>query len=140
MNSVARVGVDYCMTLSYNKNMSNATTTRTNNLIQVRVPEGLKERTAKLFESLGTSTSDVIRMMLIRADETKSIPFEMRTRAYPITAGERIEEIMATFELEDMPLTEQNIQDLKDIELARTTTEAVRKRILNEVRERHKND
>ena len=47
---------------------------------------------------------------------------------------------MATFELEDMPLTEQNIQDLKDIELARTTTEAVRKRILNEVRERHKND
>ena len=108
---------------------------RSNNLIQVRVPDGLKERTAKLFEELGTTTSDVIRMMLIRADETKSIPFPIRTGAYPITPSERIEEIKATFELEDMPLTEQNIQDLIDIELAKTTTEAVRQRILKEIKE-----
>ena len=126
------------MTLSYNRDMS--TTNRTNNLIQVRVPEGLKERTSKLFESLGTSTSEVIRMMLIRADETKSIPFQIRTGAYPITPSERIEEIKATFELEDMPLSEQNIQDLIDIELAKTTTEKVRQRILKEIKERHKND
>ncbi|MDO5480292.1 MAG: type II toxin-antitoxin system RelB/DinJ family antitoxin [Candidatus Saccharibacteria bacterium] len=111
------------------------TTNRTNNLIQVRVPAGLKERTSKLFESLGTSTSDVIRMMLIKADETKSIPFQVRTGAYPITANERIEEIKATFALEGMPLSEQNIQDLIDIELAKTTTEEVRQRILKEIKE-----
>lgn len=129
------------MTLSYNKDMSTTTANhRTNNLIQVRVPEGLKERTSKLFESLGTSTSDVIRMMLIRADQTKSIPFPIRTGAYPITPSERIEEIKATFELEDMPLTPKDIQELVDIELARTTTEKVRQRILREIKERHKND
>lgn len=111
---------------------------RSNNLIQVRVPDGLKERTSKLFESLGTTTSDVIRMMLVRADETKSIPFPIRTGAYPITPSERIEEIKATFELEDMPLSEQNIQDLIDIELAKTTTEEVRQRILREIKEEQK--
>lgn len=128
------------MTMSYNRDMSTTTANRTNNLIQVRVPEGLKERTAKLFESLGTSTSDVIRMMLIRADETKSIPFDMRTEAYPITASERIEEIAATFALEDMPLTSQNMQDLIDIELAKTTTEEVRERILKEIKEENGGD
>lgn len=110
----------------------------TNNLIQVRVPADLKERTAALFESLGTNTSDVIRMMLLRADETKSIPFPIRTGAYPISANERIREVVANFELEGMSLTEQNLQDLRDIELARTTTKAVRERILSEIKERHK--
>ena len=113
-----------------------AKTKSTNNLIQVRVPADLKERVAVLFESLGTNTSDVIRMMLLRADETKSIPFPIRTGAYPISANERIREVVANFELEGMPLTKQNLQDLYDIELAKTTTDAVRKRILKEIKER----
>ena len=115
-----------------------AKTKTTNNLIQVRVPADLKERVGRLFESLGTNTSDVIRMMLLRADETKSIPFPIRSGAYPISANERIREVVATFELEGMPLDEQNMQDLYDIELARTTTEEVRQRILREIKERHK--
>ena len=131
--------LDFCITLSYNNNMSTtkAKTKSTNNLIQVRVPADLKERVAVLFESLGTNTSDVIRMMLLRADETKSIPFPIRTGAYPISANERIREVVANFELEGMPLTKQNLQDLYDIELAKTTTDAVRKRILKEIKERH---
>lgn len=106
----------------------------TSNLIQVRVPADLKERTSRLFESFGTTTSDVIRMMLIRADETKSIPFPIRTDAYPYTSAERIAEVATTFALEDMSLTEQNLQDLKDIELARTTTDEVRRRILSDIK------
>lgn len=126
------------MTLSYNSSMSTTTITKKpNNLIQVRVPADLKERTAKLFEKLGTNTSDVIRLMLMRADETKSIPFPIRSDAYPISANERIEEVKANFALEGMELTNQNIKDLQDIELARTTTEAVRQRILKEIKERH---
>ena len=130
--------LDFCITLSYNNNMSTtkAKTKSTNNLIQVRVPADLKERVAVLFESLGTNTSDVIRMMLLRADETKSIPFPIRTGAYPISANERIREVVANFELEGMPLTKQNLQDLYDVELAKTTTDAVRKRILKELKER----
>ena len=131
--------LDFCITLSYNNSMSTtkAKTKSTNNLIQVRVPADLKERVAALFESLGTNTSDVIRMMLLRADETKSIPFPIRTGAYPISANERIREVVANFELEGMPLTKQNLQDLYDVELAKTTTDAVRKRILKEIKERH---
>lgn len=134
------MALDICMTLSYNRSMSNTTTTnRTNNLIQVRVPADLKERTSKLFESLGTTTSDVIRMMLVRADETKSIPFQVRTGAYPITANERIEEIKATFALEGMPLTPEDEQELIDVELARTSTEELRKKALKEIKERYGN-
>lgn len=124
--------------MSYNHSMSTTTTTKTtNNLIQVRVPADLKERTAKLFEKLGTNTSDVIRLMLIRADETKSIPFPIRTEAYPISANQRIEEIKATFALEGMPLTDEDIKELQDYELARTTTEELRKKTIAELKAKY---
>jgi len=114
-----------------------ATTKTTSNLIQVRVPADLKERTARLFESLGTTTSDVIRMMLVRADETHSIPFPVRTGGYPITANERVEEVAATFALEDMPLSEQDIKELQDIELAKTSTEELRQKTLAELKKKY---
>ena len=113
-------------------------TKTTSNLIQVRVPADLKERVGKLFESLGTNTSDVIRMMLLRADETKSIPFPIRTGAYPISSNERIREVVATFELEGMPLDEQDVQELRDYELAKVTTEELRKKKIAELKRRHK--
>ncbi|MBQ8156745.1 type II toxin-antitoxin system RelB/DinJ family antitoxin [Candidatus Saccharibacteria bacterium] len=115
-----------------------AKTKSTNNLIQVRVPADLKERVGKLFESLGTNTSDVIRLMLLRADETKSIPFPIRSGAYPISSNERIREVVATFALEGMELSEQNIKDLRDLELAKTSPEEVRNRILKEIKEKGK--
>ena len=102
------------------------------------MPADLKERTAKLFESLGTTTSDVIRMMLVRADETKSIPFPIGKGGYPITPEERIEEIKATFELADMPLTPENVQELVDIELGKTTAEELRKKAIRKIKERHR--
>lgn len=119
--------------------MSSTTTKSktTNNLIQVRVPADLKERTAKLFESLGTNTSDVIRLMLKRADETKSIPFPIRTEAYPISANERIKEVKATFALENMPLSDQDIKELQDYELGLITTEELRQKTLAEIKRRH---
>ena len=113
-----------------------AKTKTTNNLIQVRVPADLKERVGKLFESLGTNTSDVIRMMLLRADETKSIPFSIRSGAYPISANERIREVVATFELENMPLDERDLQELREFELAKTTTDELRKKTIAEFKEK----
>lgn len=110
----------------------------TDTLIQVRVPAELKRRTAKLFEEMGTTTSAVIKMMLVQADETKSIPFKIRASSYPLTANEVIDEIKATFEMEDMPLSDQNIKDLQDIELAKVSTEEVRQKILADIKRRHK--
>ena len=132
--------LDFCITLSYNSSMSNtiAKTKSTNNLIQVRVPADLKERVSKLFESLGTNTSDVIRLMLVRADETKSIPFPIRTGAYPISANERIQEVAATFELENMPLSNEDIQELRDYELAKVTAEELRQKTIAEIKRRQK--
>ena len=132
--------LDFCITLSYNTHMSTtkAKTKSTNNLIQVRVPADLKERVAVLFESLGTNTSDVIRMMLLRADETKSIPFPIRTGAYPISANERIREVVANFELEGMPLDERDMQELYDYELGKTTTKELREKTIAEYKRRQK--
>ncbi|MBQ9019750.1 type II toxin-antitoxin system RelB/DinJ family antitoxin [Candidatus Saccharibacteria bacterium] len=110
-----------------------------NNLIQVRVPAGLKKRTAELFERLGTDTSTVIKLMLVQADETQSIPFRVRTESYPISANEVIDEVAATFELEGMPLTEQDMKDLQDIELARKTPEQVRQEVIKDLKRRYKN-
>ena len=120
--------------MSYNNimNTSIAKPKSTNNLIQVRVPADLKERVAKLFESLGTNTSDVIRMMLVRADETKSIPFSIRSGAYPIR------EVAATFELENMPLDEQDLQELRDYELARVTLDELRQRTIGKIKQENK--
>ena len=69
-------------------------------------------------------------------DEAKGDSFSIRLGAYPISANERIREVVATFELENMPLTEQNIQDLRDIESARTTTDELRKKTIAEFEER----
>ncbi|MBR3414678.1 type II toxin-antitoxin system RelB/DinJ family antitoxin [Candidatus Saccharibacteria bacterium] len=118
----------------------NTTIAKTQNdtLIQVRVPADLKRRTAELFESLGTNTSAVIKMMLVRADETKSIPFKIHTNGYPISANEVIDEVAATFALEDMPLTEENIQNLRDIELGLKSPDQVRQELLTDIKRRHK--
>ena len=126
--------------MSYNRYMSTTTKTKNpnNNLIQVRVPADLKRRTAELFKRLGTDTSSVIKMMLVQADETQSIPFRVRTDSYPFSSNEIIDEVAATFELEGMPLTEQDFRDLRDIELAYKTPEQVRQEIITEIKQRHK--
>lgn len=72
----------------------------------------------------------------LSTDEAKGDSFSIRSGAYPISANERIREVVATFELENMPLTEQNIQDLRDIESARTTTDELRKKTIVEFEER----
>ena len=118
----------------------NTTITKTQNdtLIQVRVPADLKRRTAELFESLGTNTSAVIKMMLVRADETKSIPFKIHTNGYPISANEVIDEVAATFALEGMPLDEKDIKELQDIELGLKSPDQAREEIIKDLKRRAK--
>ena len=60
---------------------------------------------------------------------------EFRTKPYPLTAEARIPEIVATFALENMPLTEQDIQELWDIENGKTTTEEVHHKLINQYKQ-----
>lgn len=46
-------------------------------LVQVRIDSELKKQVEELYESLGTSFSEVIRMMAIQSLETNGIPFEV---------------------------------------------------------------
>lgn len=118
--------------------MSNTTKSKTTtNLIQVRIPADLKERTSKIFAERGFTTSDVIRMMLIRADRIKDVPFAIRPNTYPYSPTERLKEVEATFEMEDMPLDARDYQEIKDYELAITTTEALRDKYIAELRQKY---
>lgn len=45
--------------------------------IQVRVDDDLKLKSDKLFEELGTTTNDAIKMFLKKAIRTGGIPFEI---------------------------------------------------------------
>lgn len=57
----------------------------------------------------------------------------IRTGAYPFTDNERIEEVAATFDIEGMPLSERNIQELRDVEFGKTTTQELREKYMKEL-------
>jgi len=50
-------------------------------LLQVRLDEKLKNDADNIFSSMGLDTSTAIRMFLIAAVETRSMPFEVKSRA-----------------------------------------------------------
>ncbi|MBR0488339.1 type II toxin-antitoxin system RelB/DinJ family antitoxin [Candidatus Saccharibacteria bacterium] len=117
--------------------MSNTTKSKTTtNLIQVRIPDEIKQNTAKICAENGISTSDFLRMAVAKLNRTRSIAF-VAGGSYPITPSQTVNEVITNFEIEDMPVTERNIRDLTEIELGLTTPEVVRDRILKEIKERH---
>ena len=119
--------------------MSTTTKTKsktTTNLIQFRIPDEIKQSTAKICAENGISTSDFLRMAVAKLNHTRSIAF-VAGGSYPITPSQAINEVITNFELEDMPITDQNARDLTEIELGLTTSEEVRNRILKEIKERH---
>lgn len=65
--------------------------------------------------------------------------FQKKTGGYPISANELVDEVVAASELEGMPLTEQDIKELRNIALGKVTTEDVRRRILTDIKRRREN-
>lgn len=59
-----------------NKNQTTKNLHNTKNL-QIRIDADLKDQADKLFEDLGTSTNDAVKMFLKKAIRTNSIPFEV---------------------------------------------------------------
>ncbi len=52
----------------------------TNKLIQLRVKEELKEQAEQIFEAIGITTSDAIRMFLQQTVNTGGLPFQPTTK------------------------------------------------------------
>ncbi|EHS7098021.1 type II toxin-antitoxin system RelB/DinJ family antitoxin [Escherichia coli] len=75
-------------------------------LVRARIPQDVKDRAVAALDKMGLSTSDVIRLVMMRVAEEGRLPFEVRT---PNTTtiksiaqlengkGERFENIDALF-------------------------------------------
>ncbi|MGC1086448.1 type II toxin-antitoxin system RelB/DinJ family antitoxin [Pantoea agglomerans] len=48
-------------------------------LVRARIPKDTKERAVAALDKMGLSTSDVIRLVMMRVAEEGKLPFEVRT-------------------------------------------------------------
>lgn len=80
--------------------------------LQVRTDKSDKEKASDILESLGTNLSSVVNMLLKQIIMTKSIPFEVKLPPN-YSENEIIEEVRASMAMENMPLTEDDLQLLK---------------------------
>lgn len=69
-------------------------TTKKKNL-QLRIDADLKDQADKLFEDLGTSTNDAVKMFLKKAIRTNSIPFEVSSYTPNIETRQAIDDALA---------------------------------------------
>lgn len=61
--------------------------------IQIRVDDNLKAASDRLFEELGTTTNEAIKMFLKKAIRTKSIPFSVSVNDFNDRTNEAFEEM-----------------------------------------------
>ena len=78
--------------------------------LQVRTNKSDKEKASDILESLGTNLSSVVNMLLKQIIMTKSIPFEVKI-APDYSTIEVIEEVQASMTMENMPLTEEDMEE-----------------------------
>lgn len=48
-------------------------------LVRARIPQDTKDRAVAALDKMGLSTSDVIRLVMMRVAEEGKLPFEVRT-------------------------------------------------------------
>lgn len=48
-------------------------------LVRARIPQDVKDRAVAALDKIGLSTSDVIRLVMMRVAEEGRLPFEVRT-------------------------------------------------------------
>ena len=80
-------------------------------LLQVRLDENLKNAADNVFSGLGLDTSTAVRMFLTVAVETRSLPFEVKSRASKESktewSAEYIKKVMQFGETPDPTFLEQ---------------------------------
>ncbi len=103
--------------------------------LQVRTEKSDKEKASDILESLGTNLSSVVNMLLKQIILTKSIPFEVKVPS-GYTMPEITQEIQASMAMENMELTEDDIQLLKTYQTAAgSEKEKIRNQLIAEYTE-----
>lgn len=101
-----------------------------NSYLQVRTNEADKEQAGAILEELGTNLSTVVNMLLKQIILTKSVPFEIKLNR-PYTKDEMLSEVHATMKMENMELTTDDIQLLKEYQKADSVKrDAIRQAII----------
>jgi len=104
--------------------------------LQVRTDKNDKEQASVILENLGTNLSSVVNMLLKQIIMTKSIPFEVKISSN-YSSDEIISEVQASMAMENMPLTEDDLQLLKTYQFANDKQKNdMRNQILDEYREK----
>ena len=52
---------------------------KTNSVLQVRIDADVRKQVDQLFERLGITTSDAVRMFIMQSLESDGLPFEVKT-------------------------------------------------------------
>lgn len=52
---------------------------KTNSVLQVRIDADIRKQADQLFERLGITTSDAVRMFIMQSLESDGLPFEVKT-------------------------------------------------------------
>ena len=102
-------------------------------MLQVRTNAADREKAAEILEALGTNLSAVVNMLIKQIILTQSIPFEVKLNHPAYTIEQEIEETKATMAMENMPLTEEEVQMLTDYAHEKMTGDELRKRIFDSV-------
>ena len=97
-------------TLFYNDSNEMEVNEMEKTFLQVRTNKSDKEKASDILESLGTNLSSVVNMLLKQIIMTKSIPFEVKI-APDYSTIEVIEEVQASMTMENMPLTEEDMEE-----------------------------
>lgn len=88
-----------------------------NSFLQVRTNEEDKQKAGEILEELGTNLSTVVNMLIKQIIITKSIPFEAKIN-HSYTRNEMVSEVKATMAMEDMPLSDDEVNLLKQYQRA----------------------
>lgn len=88
-----------------------------NSFLQVRTNEEDKQKAGEILEELGTNLSTVVNMLIKQIIITKSIPFEAKIN-HSYTKNEMVSEVKATMAMEDMPLSDDEVNLLKQYQKA----------------------
>lgn len=103
--------------------------------LQVRTDEEIKEQASRILDELGTNLSSVVNLLLHQIVLTKSIPFEIKL-PQRYTDAEVISEVQASFAMEDMPLTDEDVELLETYQKGtRFEQEQMLERIIEEYQE-----
>lgn len=103
-------------------------------LLQVRTSPEDKRKASAILENLGTNLSSVVNMLIKQIILTESIPFDIKLNHSVYAKEELVKEVSATMALENMALTEEEIQLLNACLSGETSIEIERNKLLEELK------